>query len=118
MSTLRLRMVSVASPLLLRAPHAQTPGIRQVSDAADTVIPVQTRLRYTTMIVLPDEEDWPEDWFELAFALGAGEESAVPDEPVEAVAVLVVPVAAGAPPMAPPAAIRRKASLPRVIRSE
>src|SRR5262245_42181935 len=53
----RLAIFSVASPWLLRSPHAQTPGIRQVSEAAETVIPVQTRLRYTTMIVLPDEEE-------------------------------------------------------------
>ena len=55
--SLALAMISLASPWLLLGPHAQTPGIRQVSDAADTVIPVQTRLRYTTMIVLPDEEE-------------------------------------------------------------
>ncbi len=36
---------------------AQAPGIRQVSDAAQTVVPIQTRLRYTTMIVLPDGEE-------------------------------------------------------------
>jgi type IV secretory pathway VirB9-like protein len=36
---------------------AQTPGIRQVSGAAQTVIPIQTRIRYTTMIVLPEEEE-------------------------------------------------------------
>ena len=55
--SLVLAIFSVASPWLLRSPHAQTPGVRQVSEAAETVIPVQTRLRYTTMIVLPDEEE-------------------------------------------------------------
>jgi type IV secretion system protein VirB9 len=41
-----------ATPLL-----AQKPGIRQVSEAEQNIIPVQTRLRYTTLIVLPDEEE-------------------------------------------------------------
>lgn len=34
----------------------QTPGIREVSASDRTLIPLQTRLRYTTMIVLPDGE--------------------------------------------------------------
>src|SRR4051794_16902199 len=38
-------------------PHAQAPGIRRVSDAVHTVIPIETRLRYTTMIVLPEQEE-------------------------------------------------------------
>jgi len=38
-------------------PHAQAPGIRRVSDAVHTVVPIETRLRYTTMIVLPDQEE-------------------------------------------------------------
>jgi type IV secretion system protein VirB9 len=38
-------------------PHAQAPGIRRVSDAVQTVVPLETRLRYTTMIVLPDQEE-------------------------------------------------------------
>lgn len=32
-------------------------GVRQVSASARTVIPLQTRVRFTTMIVLPDGED-------------------------------------------------------------
>lgn len=36
---------------------AQTNGIREVSASARSVIPLQTRLRYTTMIILPDEEE-------------------------------------------------------------
>src|SRR3989454_7879173 len=44
-------------PWLQLHPHAQAPGIRQVSDAVHTVVPIETRLRYTTMIVLPDEEE-------------------------------------------------------------
>jgi type IV secretory pathway VirB9-like protein len=36
---------------------AQTMGIRQVSASAENVIPLQTRLRYTTMVVLPEDEE-------------------------------------------------------------
>jgi type IV secretory pathway VirB9-like protein len=42
------------SPIALQA---QTPGVRQVADATHAVVPVQTRLRFTTMIVLPDDEE-------------------------------------------------------------
>lgn len=38
---------------------AQTNGIREVNASERSVIPLQTRLRYTTMIVLPDEEENP-----------------------------------------------------------
>ena len=36
---------------------AQTGGIREVTASARSVIPLQTRLRYTTMILLPDDEE-------------------------------------------------------------
>jgi len=36
---------------------AQTSGIREVTASDRSVIPLQTRLRYTTMIVLPDGEE-------------------------------------------------------------
>ena len=36
---------------------AQATGIREVSASERNLIPLQTRLRYTTMIVLPDEEE-------------------------------------------------------------
>jgi type IV secretory pathway VirB9-like protein len=36
---------------------AQTNGVREVSASERSVIPLQARLRYTTMIVLPDEEE-------------------------------------------------------------
>src|SRR5918996_5999762 len=36
---------------------AQETGIRQVSASASSLIPLQTRLRFTTMIVLPDDEE-------------------------------------------------------------
>jgi type IV secretory pathway VirB9-like protein len=38
-------------------PAAQTTGIREVSASERSLIPLQTRLRYTTMIVLPDSEE-------------------------------------------------------------
>ena len=37
--------------------QAQTTGIREVSASARSLIPLQTRLRYTTMIVLPEGEE-------------------------------------------------------------
>src|SRR5918996_365209 len=36
---------------------AQETGIRHVSASASSLIPLQTRLRFTTMIVLPDDEE-------------------------------------------------------------
>ena len=36
---------------------AQTTGIREVTASPHSLIPLQTRLRYTTMIVLPDGEE-------------------------------------------------------------
>ena len=37
--------------------RAQTVGVREVTASARNVIPLQTKLRYTTMIVLPEGED-------------------------------------------------------------
>ena len=37
--------------------HAQVAGIREVTASDRSVIPLNTRLRYTTMIVLPDGEE-------------------------------------------------------------
>src|SRR5687768_8690143 len=37
--------------------QAQTSGIREVSATARSLIPLQTRLRYTTMIVLPEGDE-------------------------------------------------------------
>ena len=48
---------SIVATLTASALPAQTPGIRQVTDAAQNVVPIQTRLRYTTMIVLPEGEE-------------------------------------------------------------
>src|SRR5687767_4528451 len=36
---------------------AQATGIREVSASERTVIPLDTKLRYTTMILLPDDEE-------------------------------------------------------------
>src|SRR5438874_2892110 len=36
---------------------AQTTGIREVTASAHSVIPLQTRIRYTTMILLPDDDE-------------------------------------------------------------
>src|SRR5258708_3387328 len=37
--------------------NAQTPGVREVTASPRTLIALQTRLRYTTMIVLPEGEE-------------------------------------------------------------
>lgn len=47
----------VATPGLSLVATGQTLGIREVSASAHSVIALQTRLRYTTMIVLPDDEE-------------------------------------------------------------
>ena len=36
---------------------AQTTGIREVSASSRSLIPLQTRVRFTTMVVLPDDEE-------------------------------------------------------------
>ena len=45
------------SPLDVRPAVAQTAGIREVTVTDRTVIPLNTRLRFTTMIVLPDGDE-------------------------------------------------------------
>jgi type IV secretion system protein VirB9 len=37
--------------------HAQTPGVREVTASPRSLIQLQTRVRYTTMIVLPEDEE-------------------------------------------------------------
>ena len=49
-------VVSCVVPSSLSA-QAQSTGIREVSASARSLIPLQTRLRYTTMIVLPEGEE-------------------------------------------------------------
>ena len=45
------------TPRFSSRPAAQTTGIRQVSASTQSLIPLQTRLRYTTMVVLPEDEE-------------------------------------------------------------
>jgi type IV secretion system protein VirB9 len=52
-----LTAVLLAAPLHPSPLHGQTAGIREVSASARSVIQLQTRLRYTTMIVLPEDEE-------------------------------------------------------------
>ena len=55
-------LVATLLPVLAPVPvgvsvHAQEGGVREVSASEHSLIPLQTRLRYTTMIVLPDREE-------------------------------------------------------------
>jgi len=52
-----LMLFSLTLPTSLGASDASTTGIREVSASDRTLIPLQTKLRFTTMIVLPDGED-------------------------------------------------------------
>jgi type IV secretion system protein VirB9 len=45
------------APMVSVSLRAQTTGIREVSASASSLITLQTRLRYTTMIVLPEGEE-------------------------------------------------------------
>jgi type IV secretory pathway VirB9-like protein len=47
----------VAGVIAPAASNAQTPGVREVTASPRTLIQLQTRLRYTTMIVLPEGEE-------------------------------------------------------------
>ena len=47
----------VAGVIAPTAANAQTPGVREVTASPRTLIQLQTRLRYTTMIVLPEGEE-------------------------------------------------------------
>src|SRR5919108_2254243 len=57
LSGLCLFVTTVALLALGTSPVAQETGIRQVSSSASSLIPLQTRLRFTTMIVLPEDEE-------------------------------------------------------------
>ena len=50
-------VAAVLAGTLSASADAQTTGIREVSASARSLVPLQTRLRYTTMIVLPDGEE-------------------------------------------------------------
>ena len=47
----------LVTPLVGSAASAQTAGVREVSASGRSVIPLQTRIRFTTMIVLPEGEE-------------------------------------------------------------
>src|SRR5262245_51048054 len=47
----------LASVSTSSARAAQNSGIREVTASSRSLIPLQTRLRYTTMIVLPEDEE-------------------------------------------------------------
>src|SRR5215212_7735532 len=47
----------IGAPMASESLRAQTTGIREVSASASSLITLQTRLRYTTMIVLPEGEE-------------------------------------------------------------
>src|SRR5580704_3160969 len=52
-----LPLSAVATPWLSTVVTGQTPGIREVSASAHSVIPLQARLRFTTLIVLPEDDE-------------------------------------------------------------
>ena len=53
-ATITVTIWTLASPMNA---SAQTNGVREVSASPRSLIPLQTRLRYTTMIILPDGEE-------------------------------------------------------------
>jgi type IV secretory pathway VirB9-like protein len=52
-----LALSVLVTPSLSSVAAGQTMGIREVTASARSMIPLQTRLRYTTMIVLPEDEE-------------------------------------------------------------
>src|SRR3979490_3341401 len=44
-------------PLVAAALSAQSMGIREVNASSRNLIPLNTKIRYTTMILLPDDEE-------------------------------------------------------------
>ena len=53
----RVAIALALLPLGVNVVSAQTAGIREVSASERTVIQLQTKLRYTTMVLLPEEEE-------------------------------------------------------------
>src|SRR5712671_2368110 len=49
--------ICVFVPLGVASLGAQAVGIREVSASERSLIPLNTKIRYTTMIVLPDDEE-------------------------------------------------------------
>jgi len=55
---IQIGLILVAAGVTVPASsNAQTPGVREVTASPRTLIQLQTRLRYTTMIVLPEGEE-------------------------------------------------------------
>src|SRR3989442_7460531 len=57
-----MRMTTVFATLILvpvgiGSLAAQTTGVRDVSASDRSLIPLQTRIRYTTMVILPEDEE-------------------------------------------------------------
>ena len=52
-----LGAVLILVPLSVPPLHAQTEGIREVSASERSLITLNTKLRYTTMVVLPEDEE-------------------------------------------------------------
>lgn len=55
-----VRIAALFTLALLAWPHitaAQTTGIREVTASSRSLVPLQTRIRYTTMILLPETEE-------------------------------------------------------------
>lgn len=46
-----------AAPCLIASLSAQAPGVREVTASPRSVLPLDTKLRYTTMIILPDGDE-------------------------------------------------------------
>ena len=53
----RLLPVVLLGVLIPGRTVAQSTGVREVEASARSVVPLQTRLRYTTMILPPEEEE-------------------------------------------------------------
>lgn len=50
-------LITMISPVKVSPGATASTGVREVTASARTLIPLQTRLRYTTMIILPDGEE-------------------------------------------------------------
>ena len=49
--------IALLLPIAVAALGAQTMGIREVTASSRSLIPLNTKIRYTTMILLPDDEE-------------------------------------------------------------
>jgi len=53
----RILVAILLLPLGAASLGAQAPGIREVSASDRSLVPLQTKIRYTTMVVLPEDEE-------------------------------------------------------------